>query len=108
MDGWQFDSIEHGQQVIERWQQFYNHRRRHDSREGNRPAKVWQAYQEQRMQEAQMPEQRGEALCTNGERKSLQIGESRLVDKIVREHKSAIFEDQKVRSAQTVPENPFS
>lgn len=108
MDAWQFDSIEQGQGVVERWQHFYNHRRRHDSLGGSRPAKIWQAYEEQQLQEAQMLGQSGEALSTNGERKSFQIGESRLVDKIFREHKSAIFEDQKAKSAQTVSENPSS
>ena len=64
MDGWQFDSIEHAQQVIQRWQQFYNERRRHDSLGGSRPTKVWQAYQQQPSGDVPQPKLAGEALCT--------------------------------------------
>ena len=41
-------------------------------------------------------------VSKNGERKSLDIEESRLVDKIVRVQKPDTFEDQRAASAQTV------
>ena len=64
MDGWQFDSIEHGKEVMQRWQQFYNHRRRHDSLRGSRPARVWQAYEQQLPEEVPQLKLAGEALST--------------------------------------------
>ena len=64
LDPRQFDSIEHSQQVMQRWQQFYNHRRRHDSLDGSRPATVWQAYGQQQPGEALQPKGSDEALCT--------------------------------------------
>lgn len=64
IDGWQFDSIEHGKQVMKRWHQFYNHRRRHDSLRGSRPARVWQAYEQKPPGEVQQLKGYSEALST--------------------------------------------
>lgn len=42
----QFDSVEHGQEVFERWQQFYNNRRLHGSLKNRTPQYVWKRYEE--------------------------------------------------------------
>ncbi len=104
----QFESIEQAQDVFERWQRFYNERRRHDSLDGSRPARVWQMYEQQPPGQEQPVKKELKLYPQNGSRKSLQIGGSRFVDKIVREQTSSIFEDQSAKSAQTVPENPSS
>ena len=114
VDAWQFDSIEQGQEVMDRWKHFYNHRRRHDSLGGSRPARVWQQYEKQSTEEVQklkgvqQPMEEQKLYPWNGERKSLEIAESRSVDKILSEQESITFEDQRAVCAQTVPENPSS
>ena len=64
LDPRQFESIHQAQEVFERWQRFYNERRRHDSLQGSRPAKVWQLYEQQQPGEAPPSNERCEALCT--------------------------------------------
>ena len=108
MDSWQFESIQQAQEVMKRWQRFYNERRRHNSLQGSRPARVWQQYGNQQLGKVQEPKEDIKLYPWNGERKSLKIGESRSVDKLVREQMSTTFEDQRATSAQTVPENPSS
>ena len=99
----QFDSVAQAQEIFERWQQFYNHRRLHGSLGNKTPQYIWKRYEQQQLKEEPPITYTTEALSTNGERKSLQIEESRFVDKIVREQKSSIFEDQQHQNAQTVP-----
>ena len=108
MDSWQFESIWYAQEVMERWQRFYNERRRHDSLQGSRPAKVWQEDKNQQLGKVQEPNEDMKLYPWNGERKSLKIAESRSVDKIFREQMSTTFEDQRAQNAQIVPENPSS
>lgn len=103
-----FESIWHAQEVFERWQVFYNERRRHDGLGGSRPASIWKQYEKQQPGEVQEPKEDIKLYPWNGERKSLKIGESRSVDKIFREQMTTTFEDQRATSAQTVPENPSS
>ena len=62
MDSWQFESIGHAQEVMQRWQRFYNERRRLDSLQGSRPARVWQEYKNQQLGKVQEPQGRHEAL----------------------------------------------
>ncbi len=108
VDPRQFESIKQAQEVMERWQQFYNHRRRHDSLKGSRPSKVWQRYEQQQPGEQQEPYGGDEALSTNGERRSSINCREPFVDKIVSEQMSTNFECQRARNAQTVPQNPSS
>ncbi len=74
----QFESIGDAQAAFDRWKLFYNERRCHDSLGGSRPARVWEQYDKQKSKEGQQPVDVGEALCTNGDRKSFQIEERRL------------------------------
>ena len=92
------------EQTFERWQLFYNNRRLHGSLGNRTPQYIWKRYEEQQVSKEPPSTGSTEALSTNGERKSLQIGESRFVDKIFKEQKSIIFEDQRARNAQTVPD----
>ena len=108
LDPRQFESIGQAQEVFERWQVFYNERRRHDSLQGSRPARVWKLYEQHQPGAEQPMKEEMKLYPQNGSRKSPQIGGGRFVDKIVREQKTAIFEDQRAQNAQTVPGNPSS
>lgn len=95
----QFDSIEQATEIFERWRQFYNHRRLHGSLNNRTPQYMWNHYEQQQLSREHMIITSTYALSTNGERKSLQIGESRFVDKIIHDPMSIIFEDQRARKA---------
>jgi hypothetical protein len=72
--------------------QFYNHRRLHGSLNNNTPASVWNQYDELLLNKEQQYKNDPEALSTNGERRSLKIEESRLVDKVFKKQKFASFD----------------
>lgn len=103
-----FDSIEQAMEVFNRWQQFYNNRRLHGSLGNKTPNYIWQRYEQEKMNKDPLPPDGTKALSTNGERQSLQIEESRLVDKIVRDQLTTIFENQQVQNCQTVSQNQSS
>lgn len=100
----QFDSIEQAIEVFDRWKHFYNDRRLHGSLDNKTPNYVWQRY-EQQMNKDQGPVDSTKALSTNGERQSIQIEESRLVDNIVRDQLTTIFENKEVQNSQTIFHN---
>lgn len=87
----QFSTIEETIEIFNRWRLFYNNRRLHGRLGNITPAYKWDHYQQQ-MNKEQMMIDSTVALSTNGERNTLQIEESRLVDKIVEEQKLNIFE----------------
>lgn len=91
----QFASIEEAVETFNRWRQFYNTRRTHGSLGKKTPAYIWNRYDEQQIIREQQMRICTEALSTNGERKSLQIEVSRLVDKVVEKPQLTIFEQQK-------------
>ena len=91
----QFTTIEEAVQTFNRWREFYNRRRLHGSLGNRTPAFIWSRYEEQMLNREQKMSICTEALSTNGERKSLKIEESRLVDKIVEKQKLIILEHQK-------------
>jgi len=101
----QFDSIEQAMEVFDRWQHFYNNRRLHGSLDNKTPAYIWQRYEQEQMNKDPLSQDSTEALSTNGERQSFQIEESRLVDKIIRDQMTTIFENQQTQNSQTVSEN---
>ena len=88
----QFTNMEEALQTFERWMQFYNHRRLHGSLNNNTPALVWNQYEELLLNKEQQHKNEPEALSTNGERRSLKIEESRLVDKVVEKQKFTSFD----------------
>jgi putative transposase len=90
----QFQTVEEAVEVFDRWRIFYNNRRLHGSLGNIPPNKKWQLYEQQTTSE-QMMKMRDQPLSTNGERKILQIEESHLVDKEIREQKLDTFEQQK-------------
>jgi hypothetical protein len=60
----------------------YN-RRTHGSLGNKTPTYIWNRYNEQQLIREQQMRICTEALCTNGERKSVNIEKSRLVDKVL-------------------------
>jgi transposase InsO family protein len=96
----QFTDIDEAMDIFKRWKTFYNSRRRHGSLHNQTPEKIWRNYEGEVMSKEQQTRICTAALSTNGERKSLKIEESRLVDKIFKEQ-MPIFESQSIQKCQT-------
>lgn len=90
----QFTSIEEAVEIFNRWRQFYNNRRLHGSLGKKTPAYIWGRYNEQQIIREQQIRTSTAALSTNGERKSLPIEVSRLVDKVFEKPILTIFNHQ--------------
>ena len=82
LDPRQFEDIQTAIETFNRWRSFYNSRRRHGSLNNQSPNKAWENYELEQLNGVQQLIIDTEALSTNGERKSLQIEESRFVDKV--------------------------
>jgi putative transposase len=91
----QFDTIEETVQTFQRWREFYNNRRLHGSLGNKTPAYIWKQYEREKLNREQQMKICTEALSTNGERKSLQIEVSRLVDKVFEKQMLITLEHQK-------------
>jgi len=59
------------------------------------PAYVWNGYEEEKLIREQQINISTDALSTNGERKSLKIEASRLVDKVIEKPQLTIFNHRK-------------
>ena len=71
------------QNAFDRWQHFYYNRRLHGSLSNHTPNQIWKEHeQKQELGKEPRIKNHAYALSTNGDRKSLKIEESRLVDKI--------------------------
>ena len=97
----QFENIETAIDTFKRWEFFYNNRRLHGSLGNIAPKQQWNNWLKV-MKKEQLPIISTNALSTNGERQSLKIEESRLVDKIVDEPMTIIFDNQNQQKSQTV------
>jgi transposase InsO family protein len=97
----QFENIQTAIETFNRWEIFYNNRRLHGSLGNITPKQQWNKWLIQ-MKREPMPIISTNALSTNGERKSINIEESRLVDKIFNNQKPAIFGYQHQQKSQTV------
>ena len=97
----QFENIQTAIETFNRWEIFYNNRRLHGSLGNITPKQQWNKWLIQ-MNRDPLPIINTNALSTNGERKSLKIEESRLVDKIFNTQKPNIFEYQQHPKSQTV------
>lgn len=89
----QFDTIEETVQTFKRWKEFYNKRRLHGSLGNKTPAYIWKKYEQEKFNSEQQMKICTEALSTKGERKSLQIEVSRLVDKVFEKEMLSNFDD---------------
>jgi transposase InsO family protein len=89
-----FASIEEAVEIFNRWRQFYNNRRTHGSLGKKTPAYIWSRYNELEIIREQQTRTCTASLSTNGERKSLQIEVSRLVDKVIEKPMLTIFNHQ--------------
>jgi transposase InsO family protein len=86
----QFEKIETAIETFKRWDVFYNNRRLHGSLGNISPITYWNKWNQTKAQ-TPLIENTMVHLSTNGERKSLKIEESRLVDKISNDHMYTIF-----------------
>ena len=97
----QFENIQTAIETFNRWQIFYNNRRLHGSLGNIAPKQQWNKWLIQ-MNREPMPIVSTNALSTNDERKSSEIEESRLVDKIFINQKTNIFDYKQHQKSQTV------
>jgi transposase InsO family protein len=100
----QFENIQTAMETFSRWEIFYNNRRLHGSLGNITPTQQWNKWLLQINKEP-LPIISTYALSTNGERKSINIEESRLVDKIFNNEKLNIFDYQQQIKSQTAFEN---
>jgi transposase InsO family protein len=100
----QFEKIETAIDTFKRWEQFYNNRRLHGSLGNKPPQHVFDKWMEKNNREMMM-KMNTDALSTNGERKSLKIEESRLVDKIFEVQMFDTFVQPINKNSQTVLKN---
>ena len=103
----QFENIETAIDTFNRWEIFYNTRRLHGSLGNIAPKQQWINWLQKKNKEP-MTMIENTALSTNGERQSLKIGESRLVDKIIDDPLPIIFNKPKQQKSQTVLRNLYS
>lgn len=100
----QFEDIETAIDTFNRWELFYNNRRLHGSLGNIAPKQQWINWL-QKLNKEPMLMIGNAVLSTNGERQSLEIEESRLLDKNIDNQLPIIFIESKQQKSQTVLRN---
>ena len=100
----QFENIETAMDTFNRWEVFYNNRRLHGSLGNIAPRQQWDNWLKLKNKEPMLINSTN-ALSTNGDRQSLKIEGRRLVDKIVEDPITTIFDSQNQQNSQTVFKN---
>lgn len=97
----QFENIETAMETFNRWEIFYNTQRLHGSLGNIAPWQQWNKWHKKNSKEPIMITNT-KALSTNGDRQSIEIEGSRLVDKVVKDPIITIFDYQNKQNSQTV------
>lgn len=96
----QFENIETAMETFNRWEIFYNNRRLHGSLGNIAPKQQWNKWLYMNNKNP-IETNNNNTLSTIGDRQSLNIEGSRLVDNIVKDQNITIFDSQNSQNCQT-------